>query len=130
MKGLTHECLADSFDWIYDTSEDIFHSSVRPFSMACFIKLTYSWLESSFTNVDWIYDTFKGIFLGVSALTLMLLVAMLADTKCCKNPEKSQKPWHIGTHMKGLSERFPMSTNMKGFRWFSKIFAFLCFGWK
>ena len=29
-----------------------------------------------------------------------------------------------------LSESFPMNTNMTGFRWFSKYFAFLCFGQK
>ena len=57
-------------------------------------------------------------------LTLMLLVAKLANTNLCKNPEKSLKPWHIGTHIKGLSESYPMSTNMAGFRWFSKIFGF------
>ena len=28
-----------------------------------------------------------------------------------------------GTHLKVLSKSFPMNTNMKGFRWFSKIFA-------
>ena len=33
----------------------------------------------------------------------------------------------MGTHMKGLSESYPMSTNMTRFRWFSKIFAFLGF---
>ena len=31
-----------------------------------------------------------------------------------------------GTHMVVLSESFLMSTNMTGFRWFSKIFAILC----
>ena len=31
----------------------------------------------------------------------------------------------MGTHMRVLNESFPMSTNMTGFRWFSKIVAFL-----
>ena len=34
----------------------------------------------------------------------------------------------MGTHLKVLSESFPMNTNMTGFRWFSKIFEFLCLG--
>ena len=53
----------------------------------------------------------------------MLLVASLADTKWCKKPEKSLKPWHMGTHLKVLIKSFPMSTNMTGFRWFSKKFC-------
>ena len=35
-----------------------------------------------------------------------------------------------GTHLKILSESYPMSTNMTGFRCFSKIFSSLCFGQK
>ena len=31
----------------------------------------------------------------------------------------------MGTHLRVLGEKFPMNTNMTGFRWFSKIFAFL-----
>ena len=34
----------------------------------------------------------------------------------------------MGTHLRVLSESYPMNTNMIGFRWFSKIFASLCFG--
>ena len=30
----------------------------------------------------------------------------------------------MGTHMKLLSENFPMNTNTIGFRWFSKIFTY------
>ena len=63
-------------------------------------------------------------------LTLMLLVANLANTKWCKNPEKWLNPWHMGTHLRVLYESYPMITNMTGFRSFSKIFASLCFGWK
>ena len=29
----------------------------------------------------------------------------------------------MGTHFRELSERYPMKTNMTGFRWFSKIDA-------
>ena len=54
-------------------------------------------------------------------LTLMLLVANLANTKLCKNPGKSLKSWHVGTHLRALLECYPMSTNKTGFRWFSKI---------
>ena len=63
-------------------------------------------------------------------LTLMLLVTNLANTKWCKKPEKWPKPWQMGTHMKVLGESFPINANMAGFRWFSKIFASLCFVWK
>ena len=34
----------------------------------------------------------------------------------------------MGTHLRALSEIFPMNTNMKGFTCFSKIFESLCFG--
>ena len=36
------------------------------------------------------------------------------------------KPWQMGTHWRVLSESYPMNTNMTGFRWFIKIFVFLC----
>ena len=29
----------------------------------------------------------------------------------------------MGTHLRVLSESYPMNTNMTGLRWFSKIFA-------
>ena len=38
--------------------------------------------------------------------------------------------WHMGSHLRVLSMRYPMNTNMTGFRCFSKIFVFLCFGQK
>ena len=60
----------------------------------------------------------------------MRLVAKLAKPKQCKNPEKSLKPCHIGTQMRVRPEGYPMSTQMTGFRWFSKYFAFLWFGGK
>ena len=45
----------------------------------------------------------------------MLMVANLEDTKWCKKPEKWLKPWHMGTHMRVLSEGFLMNTNLTGF---------------
>ena len=60
-------------------------------------------------------------------LTLMLLVAILANTKWHKNAEKGLKPWHKGTNLRVLSESSKMITNsnLTGFKWFSKLFAFL-----
>ena len=55
----------------------------------------------------------------------MLVVARFAKAKYCKNSEKSLKPWHVGTHLRVLSESYLMTTNMSGFTCFSKIFAFL-----
>ena len=66
----------------------------------------------------------------IKLLTLMLLVATLVFTNVCENPEKWLKPWHMGTHLRVLSKGFPMNTNLTGFRWFSTIFASLCFGRK
>ena len=40
------------------------------------------------------------------------------------------KHWYVGTHLRVLNESHTMNTNiLTGFRWFSKIFASLCFGW-
>ena len=63
----------------------------------------------------------------VCLLTLMMLVASLANTKWCNKPEKWLKPWQMGTHLRVLSESFPMNTNMTGFRWFLKIFGLVRF---
>ena len=43
---------------------------------------------------------------------------------------KKTESWHMGTHMRVLSESFPINTNMTGFRWFSKFFASLYLGQK
>ena len=59
--------------------------------------------------------------------TLMVLVANLTNIKYCKILDKSLKPWHMGTHLRVLSESYPMNTNMTWLRWVSKIFASLCF---
>ena len=49
-----------------------------------------------------------------------------------KKMKKWLKPWHMGSesHLRLLSESYVMNTNMLSCRWFSKIFASLCFGWK
>ena len=44
-----------------------------------------------------------------------------------KDKEKLLKPWHMGTHLRVLSESYPMNTNMTGFRRFSNILASLSF---
>ena len=38
-----------------------------------------------------------------------------------KKPEILLKSWHMGTHLRVLSESYEMNTNMTGLRWFSKI---------
>ena len=60
-----------------------------------------------------------------TSLTHMQLVANLANTKWCKKPVKWLKPWHMGTHLRELSEGYPINTNMTRFRWLSTIFAYL-----
>ena len=47
-----------------------------------------------------------------------------------KNLKNWLKPWQVGTHLNVLRESYPMNTNKRGFRCCSKIFAFLCLGWK
>ena len=68
--------------------------------------------------------TFRWVNLSQSMLNLilMLLLANLANTRWCKEPET----WAHGYS----SESFPMNTNMTGFRCFLRIFESLCFGWK
>ena len=64
----------------------------------------------------------------IRLLTLMLLVCPIQIN--AKIPEKWLKPWQMGTHLRVLSKSVLMDTNKTGFRWFSKIFASLCFGQK
>ena len=52
----------------------------------------------------------------------MLLMANLANTKRCKETEKSLKSWHVGTHVRVLSESFPMNTSMAGLVGFQRTF--------
>ena len=63
-------------------------------------------------------DGISLIGIGVAASCLSLLE---------QNDAKNLKRWLKGTwvldHLRVLSEGYPMSTNMTGFRWISKIFA-------
>ena len=74
--------------------------------------------------------SFTFCIIDITYLTLMLLVADLANIKLGKNPQILLKPWHMGTQPRELSESCPMNTNMTGFGWFSKFFVSLCFGQK
>ena len=60
-----------------------------------------------------------------TCLTLMLIWPIQTIAKVL---ERRLKPCHMGTHLRILSEGYPMNNNMTGFRCFSKIFAFLSFG--
>ena len=56
-------------------------------------------------------------------VTLMLLVTNLTNTKCKENKKQLKqwfKPWYMGIHMRVLNESYPTTTNMTGFKWFSK----------
>ena len=63
----------------------------------------------NYSNHQHCYDSYLQ-----KVLTLMLLVAKLANTKQRKNHEKLQKPWHMGTHLSVLNESYQMNTNMTG----------------
>ena len=57
----------------------------------------------------------------MDGFTLMLLAANFANTKLCKKSQKLLDPWQIGTHLRVLSENYPMNTNMTGFRCFQRF---------
>ena len=61
----------------------------------------------------------------IQALTLMLLLANLTHKTIMQ-----KTTWRMGTHLRLLSDNYPLNTNMPVFRWFSKIFAPLFFGRK
>ena len=50
----------------------------------------------------------------------MLLVADFDKYKMMQKHAKRLKPWHIGTHLRVLSDSFALNTNMTGFRMFLK----------
>ena len=53
------------------------------------------------------------------SLTLVLLIANLANTndeKNTKNDRKMTETLHMGTHLRVLSEGYPMNASMTGFR--------------
>ena len=69
------------------------------------------------------------VALAMVGWNLMPLVANLANAKWCKKTWSWLKPWHMGTHLRVLSQSYPMNTNTTGLRWLSKIFDSLFFGW-
>ena len=62
----------------------------------------------------------------ILSFILMLLVANLANKKICKKPLKKIEILAHSTHLRVLSESYPINTNMAGFRWFSIIFMSYC----
>ena len=61
-------------------------------------------------------------------LNLMLLVASFGQYKMMQKPEKWLKPWHMGTHLRVLSEIYLLDTNMTCFRWLSKTLCLCALG--
>ena len=110
---------------------------LNPWHMGTHLKvLSESYpMNTSMTGLRWFSEVFRNLCIlalwtkvasTLEGLTLMLLVANLANTKWWKKLRKWLKPWQMGTHMRVLSESYPMSTNMTGFRWFSEVFRNLC----
>ena len=54
--------------------------------------------------------------------TLKLLVAIFTIKYDAKKVEKLLKPWHVGTLLRVVCEKYPLNINMTGFRWFVNIF--------
>ena len=42
---------------------------------------------------------------------IMLLVANFFQYKMIQKPEKCLEPWHMGAHLRVLSESYPINTN-------------------
>ena len=59
-------------------------------------------------------------------LTLLLLVANLANTKMMQKFLEMTETLAHGTHLRVLNESYPMNTNMTGFIWFSYIYLRPC----
>ena len=110
---LTHTSIA-IFSCLYNFTEVLRQIVV----ILCIIGLTHLHLKPTQGSIQYQF------------LTLMLPVANLSNTKWCQKTWKWLKPWHMGTHLKVLSESYPVNTNMTGFTCLSKIFASLCFGQK
>ena len=60
-------------------------------------------------------------------LTRMLLEDNFFNTKMMQKTWKMSETLANGTHLRLLTESFPMNTNMTEFRWFPKFYASLCF---
>ena len=122
------------FPWCWSFSLDIFmcFSGLLGWSwwLPTYIPRSYTHIQDPLLGRPQNYQDPCLRHFRVSLLTLMLLVANLANSKWCKKHVKWLKPWQMGIHLRVVSESYPMNTNMTGFRWFSKIFASLCFGRK
>ena len=57
-------------------------------------------------------------------LVCCAVVVVFVDAYLRLHHGENLKPWHMGTHLKVLSESYPMNTNMTRSRWFSKFFTF------
>ena len=77
------------------------------------------WLTTSVSStkhIFWLPQLSLDLLSKHSCLTLMPLGADLANTKWCKKTKKWPKPWHMGSHLRVLSESYPINTKMTGFR--------------
>ena len=105
--------------WIYNHmylkrsfGSHTYYDTFFKFSLICHQLVNIVNLVRLFRSVHSHHSSAIGLCQGITplewrhsnpALTHMLLVATLRNTRLCKNPEKWLKPWHVDTHLRILS---------------------------
>ena len=79
-------------------------------------------MNTYMTRLRCFSNIFVFLSLDKNSLSIGRVTNPYADAKIWEN---DMKPWHMGTHLRVLSESYPMNTNMTGLRCFSKIFVVL-----
>ena len=71
----------------------------------------YTVLQERIAEIDAAREK-KMLYQRLSSLTLMLLWLLWSKQNTVKKVEKLLNPWHMGTHLRVLSESYPMTTIM------------------
>ena len=113
-------CYNERFHCIYFVPVFSSHNVVLQTRAIADNRLGKKMLERGIGNPTFVQEKGRGCAnLGSVPLTLMLQVANLAITKSCVKSDKFTETLAYGTHLRVLSESYPMNTNMTEFRWFS-----------
>ena len=103
-------------------------SDLNPYNninvLCYFLGYFLSWLLELWLNFlfcFWVFNNFRHCLRLTIRLNPYVAGGKYGQYKMIqKTWKKLLKPWQMGTHLRVLSESYPMNTNMTGFRWFSK----------
>ena len=103
-------------------------------------------MNTNMTGLRWFSNIFASLWMGESIFSIgrvkgialrmrgilnhYAAAGYIAQYKVTQKMKRWLKPWHMSTNLTVPSESYPINTNIRGSRCFSKLFASVCVGRK